>query len=109
MYRPDATIEALAFAFLIAPELGISIRFFGSEPSCQVTREYARQSEIILSLAGIRSRTLPRLEHDGRPVSASHVRGLLQAGDYAAIASLVPQSTLAYLTSHQQDDSFRTA
>jgi citrate lyase synthetase len=35
-----------------------------------------------------------RLEVAGRPVSASEVRRLLRAGDFTAMAPLVPRTTL---------------
>lgn len=108
-YIPDTTIEGLAFAFLIAPELGIKVRFFGDEPTCTVTRSYQRQVEHMLGLAGLRSRTFPRFERDGKPVSASRVRSLLKDGNFEAIASLVPDGTLKRLASDREDDSCRTA
>jgi len=38
---------------------------------------------------------MPRFEVDGRPVSASEVRRLLEWGDFEAMARLVPATTLA--------------
>jgi [citrate (pro-3S)-lyase] ligase len=94
--------DLLIFRRFIAPALGITHRFIGSEPYCQLTRKY---NEDIFDWLESRSEQgqplqvveIPRLEVDGRAVSASEVRRLLALGDAAAIATLVPATTLACL------------
>ncbi len=93
----DAGLDALVFASLICQELGISLRYFGEEPYCTVTREYVRQMTRILPIFGVECRIVPRLEHEGKAISASLVRSLFKIGDMDSLVSLVPHSTFACL------------
>ena len=52
-----------------------------------------------LPKAGIRCVVVPRLEKDGRIVSASSVRQAIHDGDMEAARAILPPSTWAYLTS----------
>jgi len=95
-------IDLLIFRRFIAPALGITHRFIGSEPYCQLTHKY---NEDIFGWLESESEQgqpihvveIPRLEIAGRAVSASQVRRLLAKGNFAAIAPLVPATTLACL------------
>ena len=93
----DAGLDGLIFASVICQELGISLRYFGEEPYCTVTKEYMRQMARILPIFGVECRIVPRLEREGKPISASLVRSLFKEGDMASLAPLVPRSTLACL------------
>lgn len=95
-------IDLLVFRRYIAPALGITHRFVGSEPFCRVTRKYNEDMFEWLERASEEGRPIhvveiPRLEVAGRAVSASEVRRLLAEGDFAAMASLTPPTTLACL------------
>jgi hypothetical protein len=94
---PDTTVDALIFGTVIAPALGIDVRFFGEEPLCKVTRAYHRQLRELLPGCGVDCVEIPRFRHKGEPVSASRVRELFRAGDMAALSGLVPLSTLRCL------------
>ena len=85
----------------IAGALGISARFAGEEPSSFVTGLYNRIMSEDLPKAGIEFFEIPRLEHNGRPVSAGLVRSLIHDGHIADVRGLVPASTYEYLTSSQ--------
>lgn len=95
-----AAMDAELFANVIAPALGVSRRFVGTEPYSKVTKIYNETLEKRLPKYGIGVVELPRLEADGDAVSASRVRALLDVGDEAAwveIRALVPQTTYEYL------------
>jgi len=94
--RLDLTI----FASSIAPALGITRRFAGSEPTDRVTALYNETMASILPAHGIEFHELPRVEQEGKPISASRVRKLLKEheGMTDEIAALVPECTARYLT-----------
>ncbi|MBR5657077.1 MAG: triphosphoribosyl-dephospho-CoA synthase [Prevotella sp.] len=81
------------FARHIAPSLGVSVRFVGSEPIDALTRRYNERMKEELPAKGIRVVEVERLEG----ISASLVRHRLAEGDFAGAASLVPVSTVPYL------------
>ena len=96
-YIPDTSVESALFGTLIAPALGISVRFFGEEPLCQVTRAYHTHLKRILPLCGIGCEEIPRLEHDNAPVSASRVRRLLHEHKLDELSSLIPSTSLNHI------------
>ena len=95
-------IDLKLFRQHIAPALGITHRFVGTEPSCAVTAEYNRQMHYWLTNAEINSPTInvieiPRKTINNQVISASTVRKLLAEKNWTALADFVPTSTLAYL------------
>ncbi len=96
-YLPDASVESALFGTLIAPALGIRVRFFGEEPLCPVTRAYHAQLQRLLPLCGIACREIPRLALGNAPVSASRVRRLLRERRLDDLPSLVPLTTLRHV------------
>jgi len=85
------------FAEKIAPALGITRRFLGTEPGCPITRFYNEQMKALLPGRGIDVIEIPRREADGEAVSASRVRALLNDKNFTAIRPLVPETTFEYL------------
>ena len=83
----------------IAPALGATVRFVGSEPSDELTRAYNQAMHNQLSQRGIKVIELQRLEKEGNPVSASNVRKQLTGGNLRSAMSLAPTTTLPYLVS----------
>ena len=95
------------FSRHIAPALGASVRFVGSEPTDALT---ARYNELMKGLLP-EVVEIPRLETPGQaggdgdvmpdlighPVSASSVRKFLEKGSYARAAELCPQTTRPFL------------
>ncbi len=81
----------------IAPALGATVRFVGNEPSDELTRAYNQAMHQQLPQRGIKVVELPRLEKDGRHISASEIRQLLEKGDFNEVMRLVPNTTLPYL------------
>lgn len=85
------------FARHIAPALRAWVRFVGSEPLDPMTARYNEIMREVLGAHDMEVREIPRLERDGRPVSASEVRSLLDAGDWTAASHLCPGCARPYL------------
>ncbi len=95
-------IDLKIFRQSLAPALGITHRFVGSEPFCAVTEKYNRDMHYwlktpLLTAPPIERVEIERLKYKGTPVSASWVRKLLPAGNMQAISPLVPEATQHYL------------
>lgn len=80
----------------IAPALGATIRFVGTEPTDQLTRRYNQLMHEVLADV----RETARLEKKGNAVSASRVRKAMEQGDMSTIRQLVPPTTLPYIIAH---------
>ena len=100
-----AGLDCAIFATRIAPDLGISIRFVGTEPFDPVTRQYNRAMTQEFARCGLSLREIPRLESAGAAVSASRARALLRgevgAAQWRELELLLPQVTLDFLRSRQ--------
>lgn len=92
-------IDLLLFRERIAPALGITHRFIGSEPFCAVTRQYNQTMHQLLAGA-IEVVETPRIKATGTAISASEVRRLLQSHQFSRIREIVPHTTFAYLEAH---------
>lgn len=95
-------IDLKIFRQYLAPALGITQRFVGNEPFCEVTAKYNRDMRYWLETPALPSPPIElveieRLQHQGTAISASWVRKLLIAGEIAAIKPLVPEATERYL------------
>lgn len=84
-------LDVRLFGARIAPALGITRRFVGSEPLCPVTRRYNEALARQLPRYGIELVQIRRMEADGACVSASRVRTLLEEGNLSAVRALVPK------------------
>lgn len=80
----------------IAPALGATVRFVGTEPTDQLTRRYNQLMHEALKDV----REIDRLAKDGYAVSASRVRKAMEQGDMNTIRQLVPPTTLPYIIAH---------
>lgn len=80
----------------IAPALGATVRFVGTEPTDRLTRRYNELMHEVLTDV----REISRLEKEGNAVSASRVRKAMEQGDMSAIRQLVPPTTLPYIIAH---------
>ena len=100
----------------IAPALGATVRFVGSEPTDKLTAQYNTLMAEVLPSCGISVIEIPRLEIAGQAdndivrevvmpgsdrashaVSASYVRKALTEGDYSTAAAMCPETTRPYL------------
>lgn len=94
----QARLDVDLFLRLFVPSLELSIRFVGTEPTCDVTNAYNEAMLARLPGEGVRVRVLERLTTEsGVAVSASTVREKLRIGDTADIADYLPQTTIDYL------------
>lgn len=80
----------------IAPALGATVRFVGTEPTDRLTRRYNQLMHEVLADV----RETARLEKKGNAVSASRVRKAMEQGDMSTIRQLVPPTTLPYIIVH---------
>lgn len=80
----------------IAPALGTTVRFVGTEPTDQLTRRYNQLMHEVLADV----RETARLEKEGNAVSASRVRKAMEQGDMSTIRQLVPPTTIPYIIAH---------
>lgn len=86
----NMTDDIELFAGYIAPELGITIRFVGEEPTDNITRQYNEQMKIILQKYGIALCEIPRKKIKGEYISASLVRKNLKSGDWPRVQEMIP-------------------
>lgn len=119
----DATPTHIAldldlFVRHIARPLGVTVRFAGSEPEDKLTRCYNEMMSEILPAGGYGSKDnpagqpisfveIPRLEQNGRPVSATALRSALDRGDLKAAMEFVPVSTVPYIIADLAERSLR--
>ena len=92
-------LDLSLFAQRLAPPFHLVSRFAGQEPLCPATAAYNRMMAEVLEAHGLRFVELPRLEACAQPISASRVRQALADQDFAAVETLVPPTTLAFLRS----------
>ena len=99
--KTDLDIEL--FCRRIAPALGITKRFVGEEPFSPVTRAYNNRMKELLPEHGIELIEIPRLSE----ISASKVRSLIKAGEYARTEEMVPETTYEIIQSRFGADAQR--
>lgn len=97
-------VDLLMFRNHIAPALGVTHRFVGTEPFCATTKKYNNDmmvwlQEDVSEAPPIKVVEIERTRRAGVAVSASEVRRLLRAGDMERIRELVPPATYDLLES----------
>lgn len=97
--KAQTRLDITLFASKIARLLGITVRYIGQEPYCQVTDAYNQAMFDILPAFGINVKMIERIQVNGDVVSASKVRELIRQDAWKEIRRLVPESTYNYLTS----------
>lgn len=80
----------------IAPALGVTVRFVGTESDDPLTRRYNELMKSMLPDV----REVARLQQSGVAVSASRVRKAIVENHLALAARLVPPTTVPYIVSH---------
>lgn len=96
--KVDATNDLEIFARYIAPELGITKRFAGEEPTDKITKQYNEQMYIILKEFGIEFEEIPRKSCENGVIGASKVRQLLKEKNWEEIKRMVPECTYKFLS-----------
>ena len=91
----------------IAPALGATVRFVGSEPTDALTRRYNELLAEQLPKHGLRLKEIPRLQTEQTPISATTVRSLMAKGIFVEATKLVPPTTIPYLLAHLACDALQ--
>ena len=104
----EAVIESHALLDLtvftrIAQAMNITRRYVGEEPNSLVTGIYNEIMQKKLPEKGIECIIIPRLQSEGKAISASTVRQAIKAGNWEALKELVPKTTLDYFMSPQAE------
>ena len=92
-------MDVRLFGEKIAPALGITRRYAGTEPACAVTAAYNARMQQLLPSYGVDFCQIPRREADGAPISAAQVRSLLAQGQTQTLHTLLPESSIRILSS----------
>lgn len=82
----------------IAPALGATIRFFGSEPTDPLTRRYNELMHQQLGEEHVHE--IQRKQQEGSAISASRVRKAMMEGSLWDAIQLVPPTTIPYIIGH---------
>lgn len=93
------------FGEQIAPALGITRRYVGTEPECSVTAGYNARMKAMLPGYKIELIEIPRCQSAGDIVSASKVRKMLEEKEFAPLCDLLPPSTLKLIRSKEGESS----
>ena len=101
------TLDLDLFARHIAPALGASVRFAGSEPLDATTRRYNRLMTELLPAQGIDFVEIERCLINDNIVSATAVRDALTEQTLLKALPLVPHTTVPYLVSRLATDALR--
>ncbi|MCE1229442.1 MAG: [citrate (pro-3S)-lyase] ligase [Firmicutes bacterium] len=99
--RLQMDLDLRLFAQRLAPPFQVVTRYVGQEPHCPTTAAYNRRMSEILAEHAIHWVEIPRIEASGGAISATRVRKALLRGDFSALESLVPPTTLRFLASPQ--------
>lgn len=96
-----AEIDVDFFGRHIVPALGITKRFIGTEPMCQLTSKYNKVLLKQLPIWGVEVEEVARLITDEEEISASKVRKLIKQGEYEYLKKYIPKVTYDFLTSDE--------
>ena len=90
----------------IAPALGATIRFFGSEPTDPLTRRYNELMHQQLGEEHVHE--IQREQQEGSAISASRVRKAMMEGCLWDAIQLVPPTTIPYIIGHLASMALQT-
>ena len=96
----QAKLDAEIFGKL-AKHLGISRRYVGEEKASRVTAIYNQILAERLPAMGIECRIIPRLETEGKIISASTVRQAIHGDALESVRDMLPESTYRYFASQE--------
>ena len=91
-------LDVRLFGEKIAPLLGITRRYVGTEPFCPVTRAYNARMKQLLPEYGVELIEVERKTESGAAISASQVRDLLCRAQTDELKKLLPESSLKMIT-----------
>ncbi len=96
----DASLDIEVFSNFIAPYMGITIRFVGTEPLCKITNQYNKQMSEIFKNSNIDFVEIERYKVDSTIVSATHIRRLFKDNNMVELRNFVPDTTFLYLSKY---------
>jgi [citrate (pro-3S)-lyase] ligase len=107
-------IDLRIFREHVAPALGVTHRYVGTEPFCPVTRKYnADMTRWLVQEPSVRPPvTVVEIERKalgGLAISASEVRRRLRGDDFEGMAALAPKATVELLRAKYFDPAARRA
>ena len=105
-YEMNCELDIRLFGNCIAPELGITDRYVGSEPLCEVTRTYNECLREQLPWYQICFHEISRKTYDNQVISASEVRKKYAENQLESIRGMLPESTRRYLE-RKKDESYK--
>lgn len=104
--KAHAKLDLEIFLKHIVPTLGITHRYVGDEPYCDVTRTYIETMKTMLESNGVGCEIIPRLELSGseglgesKAISASMVRACIRENRLEDIEKIVPKTTFEFFKS----------
>jgi [citrate (pro-3S)-lyase] ligase len=100
-------IDVEIFLKHIAPALGVTKRYVGTEPFSPVTEIYNQTMKERLIPGGIQVIEIERTSQGEQVISASHVRRLLAENKMDEVRKLVPDATFDYLVSDTAEPVIR--
>ena len=93
--RTQAALDLAVFG-KIAAALGIQRRYVGEEPTSRTTCLYNEVMARAMPEMGMECHIVPRVEADGRIISASTVRQAIHDGQLESVRDMLPESTYRY-------------
>lgn len=103
--RINPLLDNMIFALHVAPALGITYRFFGSEPNDTITQAFVLESQRYLPAHGINVKVIERAELNGEPISAKKARLAWQQKNYKDLARYVPRPAYLRLLELNNDNN----
>lgn len=103
--RISLVLAHRCFGQVVSKKLGVTYRFFGTEPYDPLTRALNESACEILPVYGIKPIFVKRMSIEGKCVSAKNVRSLLEDKQFSMLARLVPFSTYKRLLKMSGDYS----
>lgn len=101
--RVDATKDILTFCQYVAPALGITKRFVGTEDRDFVTRQYNNQLKIILPMYGVKLYEIERIKIENICISAHTTRTLIRENNWEAVKDMVSEYTYEQITEYYKE------
>lgn len=110
--KAHAKLDLEIFLKHVVPTLGITCRYVGDEPYCDVTRTYIETMKTVLEANGVGCEIIHRLEADPESgltlgedhcsaISASMVRTCIRENRLEAIKAIVPPTTYDFFKSER--------
>jgi len=92
-------LDVRLFGEKLAPALGITRRYVGTEPGCAVTAQYNAHMKQLLPQYGIELIEIERKTFSDSVISASSARSLIAQNQMNSLSGLLPESTLKFIHS----------